>query len=559
MPNAGIADNAARKYCANLKHLSGRHCSNTLTVMWHFNMKILRQNIFILTLFLVLTACSTKQAIVPFKDGNKYGFKSLYGKIIIEPKYDGVGWDFYNGFMSVKNNGKWGFINEKGDIITEIKYDYVGDFSKDGIATAELNGLFGFINKTGKEIIPFIYENTWGFQNGIAKVKKNNLWGFIDTKGDIIIPIEYEDFKYSKWSEGLIGACKNHKWGFIDKTNKIIIPFGYYDVGTFSEGLALAAESYYKWGYIDHNDTAIIPFIYENPKYCDQNAGNFKNGIAQVRLEDKSGYINKKGEIIIPIKYHCVKQFCKGYAYAEIDNGESNFGNKHKILLYGYIDSIGNEYLYDYPNFNNYNWHITAAPKEIPDSSYLLKSWDTTQTRPWTIEKLLAHGLDAFREEPTSYPDLCTINEICVSYGLMLGGGNFGEDFIYPNKETWNYFKENTIYKVISSELLRQIVWNWIAPYYKNSFQSLNPFAQKTYKNIAVYLRNYINRYDKNKVEVYLKKDEKKFAYFDMNGNYDPNRKLSAFVDRLIIIHKVITVDEAKTWINKIADEVVTW
>lgn len=514
--------------------------------------------LFVLTVLLSLTTCSTKQRPIPFKEGSKFGFKSSGGQILIAPQYDGIGWRFENGFINVKKNGKWGIINENGKQVTDIKYEDIPYFSVEGIAAAKLNGLFGFIDNKGKEIIPFIYEKTYGFQNGIARVKKNNLWGFIDTKGNTIIPIEYEDFKFTDWSEGLIGACKNHKWGFIDKTNKIIIPLNYHDVGEFSEGFALAAESDSKWGYINQQNVAIIPFIYENPNYCINNS-RFKNGIAQVRLNDKSGCINKKGEVITPIKYYCIHQFCKGYAFAKIDNGEIPWGRKHKILYYGYIDSTGKEYLYDYPNYENHNWQISTVPKEIPDSSYLLKSRDTTQTRPWTLEKILAHGLSAFREEPIEYPDLCRLNSICISYGLMLGGGNFGEDFMSPDEDAWNSFKKNTLYKIASSEGLRQVAWNWIAPYYKVSFQSMNPFVQKAYKEIALYIKNYINNYDKQKVERYLKKEESKFARYDLNGKYDPNRKLSAFVDRLIIIHKVISVEEAKTWINKMADEVLTW
>ena len=119
--------------------------------------------------------------------------------------------------------------------------------------------------------------------------------------------------------------------------------------------------------------------------------------------------------------------------------------------------------------------------------------------------------------------------------------------------------KQKTIYNVISSETLRELVWSWISPYYKKSFESLNPFVKKSYKDIALYLKNYINNYDEQEVRDYLKRDEKKFAHYDMNGDYDPCRKLSACVDRLIIIRKVISVSDAKKWINKMADEVMSW
>ena len=61
------------------------------------------------------------------------------------------------------------------------------------------------------------------------------------------------------------------------------------------------------------------------------------------------------------------------------------------------------------------------------------------------------------------------------------------------------------------------------------------------------------------KVKAYLQRDESRFAHYDSDGKYNPYRKLFAFIDRLIIVHQVITVDDAKRWINKMADEVLTW
>lgn len=133
----------------------------TLNVVGLFMLKpimyTMLQIIFVL-IFLSLTNCSIRQGLIPFKEGSKYGFKTLHGQILIEPQYDCIGWGFVDGYMNVRKNSKWGIINEKGKLIAAIKYDYIDHFSKDGLAPAKLNGLFGFIDNAGKEIIPFIYE-----------------------------------------------------------------------------------------------------------------------------------------------------------------------------------------------------------------------------------------------------------------------------------------------------------------------------------------------------------------------------------------------------------------
>ncbi|MGZ4033683.1 MAG: WG repeat-containing protein [Bacteroidia bacterium] len=565
------------------------------------------KNILFLLLFFLLTNCSTTKEIASFKSGNKFGYKTLDGEIIVKPEFDVVG-SFENGFAQVEEGNKWGFINEKGKLVSELKYENDGWFSKEGIAHVKLNGLYGFIDKTGKEIIPFVYEDTWGFNDGIAMVKKNGLWGFIDTKGTIVIPIEYTDFKYNRWSEGVIGACKNQKWGFIDRNNKIVIPFDYTDVGVFSEGLALASESYEKWGYIDHNNNKVIPFIYENPDFCGFDSPGFVNGIAQVRLNNKSGYVNKKNEIVIPLKYYCIQTFYNGYAFAEVDSGAQTLGGwDNKVFQYGYVASSGKEYFKDYKDLKTYDWKVGSAPKELPDFSDTLifppkvkeenysygvyepisfavskdstgkEMYDTVfdpNTPPpikpevkkeeplqkeekWTLTKILNNALNAFTEEPKTYADLNRIKEIAIGYGLMLDAGNYG-DFMYST-DRWDIFKKETIYKIIATESLRKTAWNWAAPYYKKAFQTMHPFHQQAYKSVASYLKNYINSYDLKKVNRFLKRDEKKFAFYDSNGKYDPCRKLSSFVDRLIIVHKALSVEDAKVWINKISDEVLSW
>ncbi|EIQ8871589.1 WG repeat-containing protein, partial [Campylobacter coli] len=47
------------------------------------------------------------------------------GKIVIEPKFDGVG-NFSEGLARVELNGKYGFIDKSGKIVIEPKFDDIG-------------------------------------------------------------------------------------------------------------------------------------------------------------------------------------------------------------------------------------------------------------------------------------------------------------------------------------------------------------------------------------------------------------------------------------------------
>lgn len=511
-----------------------------------------------ISFFLISLIRGTDGGLFPFKEKGKFGFKTLNGVVVLEPEFDGYVIDRQTSYVIVRIGKKYGILNQNGQLITEIKYDFIWGNTEDKIFPCKLNSKWGFIDVTGKEIVSPQYDFCWGFSGGLALVEQNNLWGFINTSGKVVVPIEYNQFEYNIWSEGLIGARKNHKWGYVDTKNNVVIPFNYNNVETFSEGLAFVQDTMNKWGFIDHSNNVVIPFIYEFPNTTMQDRSGFKNGIAVVRLNGMDGCINKKGEVAIPFKYSFVGRFYNGMASVKLGNGERRNSSELKILFYGYIDSTGKEFLYPYNDFRNYDWNISKAPKKIPDYSRLLKSEDSSEIHPWTLEKLLSNQLSTFTGATVIHPYMSKFKEVSIGAGLNLGASE-GKPFTWPDNDAWNVFKEKTFYKIISEEPLRKITWGWICPYYENAFQKLNPLQQKTYKEIADYLKNYINNYDVEKVKEFLIRDPGNFAFKDVNGNYDPSRKLSSFVDRLILVHKVVTVDDAKLWINKIADEVDGW
>lgn len=66
-------------------------------------------------------------------------------------------------------------------------------------------------------------------------------------------------------------------------------------VGQYNEGLAPAKQGG-KWGFINEKGEAVIPFIYEW-------TNDFLNGLGTVKLDNRFGFVNKVGEVIGEIKY----------------------------------------------------------------------------------------------------------------------------------------------------------------------------------------------------------------------------------------------------------------
>ena len=78
-----------------------------------------------------------------------------------------------------------------------------------------------------------------------------------------------------------------------------------------------------KWGYIDKQGEIVIPIQYDD-------AGFFSEGLARVRVNGKYGFIDTKGNMVIPAVYDWAGDFIEGLANVEI-NGK-----------YGFIDTKGN-------------------------------------------------------------------------------------------------------------------------------------------------------------------------------------------------------------------------
>lgn len=63
----------------------------------------------------------------------------------------------------------------------------------------------------------------------------------------------------------------------------------YKNVGSYNEGLAPVQMSNGRWGYIDKNQRLVIPVKYED-------AREFREGKAAVRMNGKWGFIDRQGQ-----------------------------------------------------------------------------------------------------------------------------------------------------------------------------------------------------------------------------------------------------------------------
>src|ERR1700733_396100 len=239
----------------------------------------------------------------PFRDGlaavavgdllhRKYGFIAPSGKFVISPQYDDVGW-FSEGLASITMAHLVGFIDKQGGLIIAPRFDRVIAFH-DGVAPVRVAGQWGLIDRSGNFLINPIFENVFENAEGLSAVKIRGQYGYIDTKGKFAINPQLAA-SYS-FAEGL-GAFQSSggKWGCLNREGQVVVAATFDEARNFREGLA-AVRIGRSFGFIDKSGKLLIA-----PRFEDVGGipNGFSEGTAAVSIGQKWGYIDRSGKIVI--------------------------------------------------------------------------------------------------------------------------------------------------------------------------------------------------------------------------------------------------------------------
>lgn len=278
---------------------------------------------------------------------NKVGFIDKTGKLVIGfdrlPAEAWIG-NFSEGFAPICFYDKppslysmhCGYMDETGKIVIPPRFVLSGQFSE-GLAWIRTETLVGFINHLGNVAFELPDSFSMGFHDSLAAVGTPTGWGFIDKTGRFINTKRYEQVE--NFSDGLAavaeGRWKEAKYGFINKSGEVAIPLRFdprlgqmetMSLSRFTEGLAPVMFGNL-YGYIDHKGDTVIPPIFRD-------AGQFSEGLASITTADgQKGYIDKAGLFVIKLASGRGGQFNEGLATLAVEiNGPTKLG---------YIDRTG--------------------------------------------------------------------------------------------------------------------------------------------------------------------------------------------------------------------------
>ncbi|MBI4748795.1 MAG: WG repeat-containing protein [Acidobacteria bacterium] len=139
-------------------------------------------------------------------------------------------------------------------------------------------------------------------------------WGFINANGAKVIPPTLEEV--TPFSEGLAGVKMNGKWGYINETGTLVIQPRFDAAGEFHNGLAkVVFDEIKRFGVLIPRPP--IAFINRHgEKVIDclqfQSVNGFQEGLAAVQIDNKWGFINLQGQVVIQPEFEIAYDFSEG-------------------------------------------------------------------------------------------------------------------------------------------------------------------------------------------------------------------------------------------------------
>jgi len=293
--------------------------------------------------------------LYPIKVKEKYGYINHKGRIVVEPMYyyaspfeNGTGWiDTQSDHLDFGDTYKVYFVNAQGHKILSLELHKVsigrretGALSKGFVKVEIPSEGYQYYGMDGKPAFTNVYKRALDFSHGLAAVQINDKWGYINRKGEMVISDSF-DFAGRFFSDNNAVVLSEKKWGVIDRSGQFLVVPKYkmlYEATDTPFLLAfLPEEEKNPWRYIDIHDRQIFSETFKG-------AGCFQEGLACVRDDNrKYGFINTKGNLVIPYLFDDALGFSEGLACVKIDGLWGYINRSGKIVIspqFGWADSF---------------------------------------------------------------------------------------------------------------------------------------------------------------------------------------------------------------------------
>jgi WG containing repeat len=224
--------------------------------------------------------------------------------------------------LTYYEGNNWGFIDGNGKVVIKAIY-YLAEPFRKGLAkvsvqTGTNRWRSHYIDRTGKRATP---PKAWVRARGTFADKDGNVFPLPQPllNAQYKHPIAHGVWRYIPRGQdnGLHGIC--------DYTGKLLVTPKYRFIGPYNDGLAQIKRDD-KWGYIDDQGKEAI-----SPQYL--GASRFSEGLARVTTAEGRGYINTKGVMVISDHLEGYEPFIDGLAAVKGDKGWGFIDKKGAIVI----------------------------------------------------------------------------------------------------------------------------------------------------------------------------------------------------------------------------------
>ena len=239
-----------------------------------------------------------------------------------------------NLYLKAGLKNKQGLINKKGEVVIPLLYESLneaGDYIIVSNTIPKVGSRYGIIDQKGKVVLELKYKSIYFCGNNLFSINTNNLPKstvndcklYSLTSNSFLTKDSFDSI--NQVENGLLMVEKNELVGYINELGETVVspvyqPYYGEERGTGGDGGDGGEEKCYVGLNSDEN-------IANNDIYN-------KTELLLVQLDEKIGYINFKGEIIIPIIYTYGSNFYKGMASVSDENqNKSIIDTKGKVIL----------------------------------------------------------------------------------------------------------------------------------------------------------------------------------------------------------------------------------
>ncbi len=346
--------------------------------------------------------------------------------------------DYSNKYLCAKKGNSAGLISFENDTIIPFQYAYVS-YLNDSLFCVRQNEKFGLVNRNNKVILPIDYDKfDFDYQSNIVGFTKNGKKGkfgekyheiyehkslnsakytLFNAKNQVITDDStIVDEAYSNLEKTEFGVRFQYEgnYGYFDFLGKIIVAPKYSNLSYFYKNLA-AACNYDECGYINTKGDTIIPFHYTT-------ASHYPNSdLLVVSKEGKYGAINFKNEVVVPFKFDFLEFFSDGMA--KFIDGKTN--------LAGFINTSGKETIpAQFKYAEMFRTGICQVKNQENEDILIDKNGKVVEAKReynigegfiWIVDSLNNHWIvDSSNNRKTTFPEDCILLDNNVfSEGLL--------------------------------------------------------------------------------------------------------------------------------------------